>query len=207
MKLNMNDYSYKASQLTAIMNLRNSIAKKYGIVPASFINDRVIMNINDKQPKTISELWKVDGISNDFIMTPQCSHFMDEYTKLNKKFTGKMGITLGNKPKKGGKTGNRDKVFTLYKQNKSVIEIAKTLNLKPLTIENHLFHILEFYEDVDIDPDYFDLSEDREELIKRAIKKVGTRYLRPIKDILPGGVTYAQIKLCILIMKIEGDFK
>ena len=207
MKLNMNDYNYKASQLRAVMNLRNSLAKKYGIVPASFINDRVIMNINDKQPKTITELWKVDGISNDFIMTPQCSHFMDEYNKLNKKFTGKIGITLGNKSKKGGRTGNRDKVFTLYKKNKSVVEISKTLNLKSITIENHLFHILEFYEDVDIDPDYFDLSEKRENIIKKAIKKVGTRYLRPIKDIVPLDVTYAQIKLCILIMKIEGDFE
>ena len=70
-----------------------------------------------------------------------------------------------------------------------------------------MFHILEFYEDVDIEPDYFDLSEEREEIIKKAILKVGTMYLRPIKDILPDDVTYAQIKLCILIMKIEGDFE
>ena len=71
-----------------------------------------------------------------------------------------------------------------------------------MTIENHLFHILEFYDDVDIVPDYFGLSEQLEEIIKKAILKVGTRYLRPIKDILPNRVTYAQIKLCILIMKI-----
>lgn len=197
-KLNITNHNSKANKLLSLMNLRNKIAKKYELVPASFMNDRIVMNINDAQPKTISQLWKVDGISNEFIMSSQCSEFMDEYLKLD------------NKKKSQNKTGNisnRDKVFSLYKKNKSVKEIAKTLNLKPMTIENHLFHILEFYDDVDIDPDYFDLSEEFEEIIKKAILKVGTRYLRPIKDILPDDVTYSQIKLCILIMKIEGDFE
>lgn len=197
LKLNMTNHNSNADKLLSLMNLRNKVAKKYGLVPASFMNDRIVMNINDAQPKTISELWKVDGISNEFIMSSQCAEFMDEYTQ----------VTFKGHSNKKEKLSNRDKVFSLYKKNKSVKEIAKTLNLKPITIENHLFHILEFYDDVDIDPDYFDLSEELEEIIKKAILKVGTRYLRPIKDILPDIVTYAQIKLCILIMKIEGDFE
>jgi ATP-dependent DNA helicase RecQ len=198
LKLNMMNHNSKADKLLSLMNLRNKVAKKYGLVPASFMNDRIVMNINDAQPKTISELWKVDGISIEFINSLQCVEFMDEYVKINYKKKSQ---------NKTGKISNRDKVFSLYKKNKSVKEIAKTLNFKPMTIENHLFHILEFYDDVDIDPDYFNLSEDLEEIIKKAILKVGTRYLRPIKDIIPYNVTYAQIKLCILIMKIEGDFE
>ena len=201
MKLNMNNYNYKAKQITKLMELRNKIARKYGLVPSSFINDRVIMNIHDKKPKSISDLWKVDGISNDFIITQQCCEFMEEYKKLSFK----------TEPKNGGRVKNRDKILSLYKQNKTLIEMANILKLKPLTIENHLFHILEFYDDIDIDPDYFNLSEKREELIKNAIKKIGTKYLRPIKELVLQrtnvNVTYAQIKLCILIMKIEGDFE
>jgi ATP-dependent DNA helicase RecQ len=282
LKLNMTNHNSNADKLLSLMNLRNKVAKKYGLVPASFMNDRIVMNINDAQPKTISELWKVDGISNEFIMSSQCAEFMNEYVKFQHnsidntyllektiysvsdhsftivpvrkdtgimkgkwqirikgdKVKGKCGFkTIYSDPdisiakskaakfigcsandficnneikinsNKKEKLSNRDKVFSLYKKNKSVKEIAKTLNLKPITIENHLFHILEFYEDVDIEPDYFDLSEEREEIIKKAILKVGTMYLRPIKDILPDDVTYAQIKLCILIMKIEGDFE
>ena len=197
--LNLNNHNSKAKQLHDVMQIRNIIAKKYEIIPSSFINDRVIMNINDNQPKTISDLWKVDGISNEFIMTPQCLEFMDMYNKLHLQNS----ISKGKSPKR---IGNRDKVFALYKKNKSLKEITEILKLKPLTVENHLFHILEFYDDVDIDPDYFNLSEKKEGIIKKAILKVGTKYLRPIKDILPPNVTYAQIKLCILIMKIEGDF-
>lgn len=200
LKLNMTNHHSKADKLLSLMNLRNKVAKKHGLIPASFMNDRIVMNINDAQPKTISELWKVDGISNEFIMSQPCLDFMEEYVKTNHK-------KKSNNSNKKGKLSNRDKVFSLYKKNISIKEISKTLNLKPITIENHLFHILEFYEDVDIEPDYFDLSEEREEIIKKAILKVGTMYLRPIKDILPDDVTYAQIKLCILIMKIQGDFE
>lgn len=200
LKLNMTNHHSKADKLLSLMNLRNKVAKKHGLIPASFMNDRIVMNINDAQPKTISQLWKVDGISNEFIMSQPCLDFMEEYVKTNHK-------KKSNNSNKKGKLSNRDKVFSLYKKNISIKEISKTLNLKPITIENHLFHILEFYEDVDIEPDYFDLSEEREEIIKKAILKVGTMYLRPIKDILPDDVTYAQIKLCILIMKIEGDFE
>ena len=185
LKLNMTNHNSKADKLVSLMNLRNKIAKKYGLVPASFMNDRIVMNINDAQPKTISELWRVDGISNEFIMSSQCAEFMDEYVKFHH--------NSNKKSKLKSKLSNRDKVFSLYKKNKSVNEIAKTLNLKPMTIENHLFHILEFYDDVDIVPDYFGLSEQLEEIIKKAILKVGTKYLRPIKDILPDNVTYAQI--------------
>jgi len=50
--------------------------------------------------------------------------------------------------------------------------------------------------------DYFLLTQDKEEKIKNAIKKVGTDKLRPIKD-AAGDVTYAQIKLYMLVMKVE----
>ena len=110
--------------------------------------------------KTISELWRVDGISNEFIMSSQCAEFMDEY---------EVHHNSNKKSKLKSKLSNRDKVFSLYKKNKSVNEIAKTLNLKPMTIENHLFHILEFYDDVDIVPDYFGLSEQLEEIIKQVV--------------------------------------
>ena len=46
--------------------------------------------------------------------------------------------------------------------------------------------------------------EEKEEKIKNAIKKVGTDKLRPIKD-EAGDVTYAQIRLYLLVEKIESS--
>jgi hypothetical protein len=66
-------------------------------------------------------------------------------------------------------------------------------------------YIFEHYDDEDIDMDYFGLTEDKEEIIKKAVKEKGTKFLKPIKDILNSSITYDQIKLCILVMKIEEE--
>ena len=176
-----------------LLHVRNNIARKHGLVPGNFINDRVLMNIHGKSPKNISELWSVDGISNDFVMTAGCIEFMNEYQIINKKFRAT--------PKIKGKT--RDNVFALYKENKTIKEISKLLSIKEQTIEGHIMHIFENFEDEDIDLEYVGLTEEKENQIKRAVKEVGTQYLRPIKDKIDSNITYIQIKVCLLVMKIE----
>ena len=74
----------KNKSLIKLIKLRNTISEKYNITPTNFINDRVLLNIDKKSPKNISELWKVDGISDEFIVTPQCSEFMQKYTEMNR---------------------------------------------------------------------------------------------------------------------------
>ena len=105
-----------------------------------------------------------------------------------------------NPKKKPGKT--RDHVLKLYKENKSIKTIAKELGIKEQTIEGHILHIFE-HEDIDIDMDYVGLTEEKEDLIKNAIKKVGITKLRPIKENAGPNITYIQIKMCMLVMKIE----
>ena len=180
----------KPASFEDLLHLRNKIARKYGLVPGNFINDRVIMNIHEKSPKNISELWSVDGISNDFIMMPSCVEFMNECQNIK-----------GKKPSPKGKT--RDNVFALYKENKTMKEISKILSIKGQTVENHIMHIFENYKDEDIDLEYIGLTEENENQIKRAIKEVGTEYLKPIKEKIDSNITYIQIKVCLLVMKLE----
>ena len=54
LKSRMND-EYKTSDpyLNMLFDLRNKLAKKFGIIPSSFIHDRVIMNIHEKSPKDL----------------------------------------------------------------------------------------------------------------------------------------------------------
>ena len=181
--------------IATLMNIRNNIAKKFNMIPTSFINDRVIMNIHEKSPKNISELWKVDGISNEFIMTEPCQDFMNEYT------LGQCDSKKVSSQKKKGNT--RKRIINFYKQNKSVKFMSQALGVKEQTIEGHILHLFENHDDFDVDLDYFDLTEERENKIKKAIKKVGTEKLRRIKDLVGKNIKYVQIKLCILAMKIE----
>jgi uncharacterized protein YpbB len=66
-------------------------------------------------------------------------------------------------------------------------------------------YIFENYKDEDIDLEYIGLTEENEKQIKRAIKKVGTKYLKPIKEEIDSNITYIQIKVCLLVMKIESE--
>ena len=188
-------------------NLRNTIAEKYEILPSEFINDMVVMNIHKKKPKTLNELWNVDGISNDFIMTIQCSEFIKRYYELIKTNSSS---TKNKKSKKNNsriktKKSTRDAIYDLYKSGKSLKEILNAFTFKQQTIEGHILHIFEHYDNVDVDLDYFELSEEKEEKIRCAIKKVGIEKLRPVKDIVGKNITYGQIKLCLLIMKMENQ--
>ena len=185
------DVKFKKSgeTLVDLMDLRNTMAKKMGLPAASFINDRVLMNINRKSPKNLNELWKVNGISKEFIMSNQCGEFMDKY--LSFKTNGKTN----------GKT--KDSVLLYYKQGKTIKEISSILNISENTIENHVLYMYEHNDDIDIIMDYFGLTEEKEERIKLAIEKVGKQYLKPIKAEVGENITYSQIKLYLLVIKFE----
>ena len=185
------DVKFKKSgeTLVDLMDLRNTMAKKMGLPAASFINDRVLMNINRKSPKNLNELWKVNGISKEFIMSNQCGEFMDKY--LSFKTNGKTN----------GKT--KDSVLLYYKQGKTIKEISSILNISENTIENHVLYMYEHNDDIDIIMDYFGLTEEKEERIKLAIEQVGKQYLKPIMMEVGKNITYSQIKLYLLVIKFE----
>ena len=82
-------------------------------------------------------------------------------------------------------------------------EISKLTDRGIRVIEDHMIHIFEHYDGVDIDPDYFGLTPEFEEEIKNAVKKVGSEFLKPIKDIVNNKITYGQIKLYLLISRLE----
>ena len=153
------------NKLNKLMTLRNKLADKFNIAPSSFINDRVIMNIHDNSPKNITELWAIDGISDMFIMSPGCSEFMEEYTRLRKQVSStkeknkEKNKEKGKEKKKGkGRKGNRNNICKLYKQGKSMKEMTEILSVKMQTIESHILAIYENNDDIEVDLNYFELT-------------------------------------------------
>ena len=96
-----------------------------------------------------------------------------------------------------------DVVYKHYKEGRTMSELAKLTDRKYDSVENDMIHIFEHYDGVDIDPDYFGLTPEFEEEIKNAVKKVGSEFLKPIKDIVNNKITYGQIKLYLLISRLE----
>ena len=99
-----------------------------------------------------------------------------------------------------------DIIYKYYKDGKTIDEIVELTGRKSKdSIENDIYKIFEQYENVDIDPEYFGLTEEYEQEIKDVVKKIGSDYLKPIKDAVNNKITYGQIKLCLLIIKIENE--
>ena len=97
----------------------------------------------------------------------------------------------------------KDITLAYYNEGKTIKEIALITSKKEITIEEHILHMFEHDERVKINRKYFNYTDDIEKEINAAIKKVGTARLRPIKDKVNHNITYAQIKLCMLINKMK----
>jgi len=96
----------------------------------------------------------------------------------------------------------RATIKKLMKDAVIIETIAENVGLKISTIERYIIEILRD-EDMDIDLDYFGITEDIEMNILEAIKKVGTEKLRPIKDLIEEHITWLQIKVYLLVFEIE----
>ena len=244
---------YRKDPEEQIRNIRSVIAKRHNLLACNFMNDRVLMNVNRRKPTTVSQLWGVDGISDEFIgkygvefineynkkqspggenwslsndkwlwdnrnnpIDQLASHFQrtngaikarlkhlnnpvhKAYSRLNASFPecrSSLHIT-SNK-------SDRDVIYKYYTEGKTIGEISKLTERSPQTIEGHILHIFEHYDNVDIDPQYFGLTEELEKQINTAIKVIGSDYLKPIKDMVDNKVTYGQIKLVMIINGID----
>lgn len=173
-----------------LLIIRNSIALKYVIIPSVFMNEQTILNISITNLKNELDLLKIDGISEEFVL------------KYGKEFITEYKSIFCEKKKTKLKT--KDLVLKYFKEEKSIKEISKILDKTPQTIENHIINILET-SNLDIDLDYFGLTVVYENEIKDAIKKIGSKYLKSIKDIINPKISYFWIKLCLLIIKIENN--
>jgi ATP-dependent DNA helicase RecQ len=81
--------------------------------------------------------------------------------------------------------------FNLYKEGKTIPEIAKERNLSTNTIEGHL---ATFIASKQINIDDF-VSNQKQKLIKEAIKIHGTSGTRNLKDNLPEDISYGEIRM------------
>lgn len=88
--------------------------------------------------------------------------------------------------------------YNLYKDGKSIDEIASLRGLKKSTIESHLVKCFELGMDIDLEKDVHTQFED---LIYDAIDKLGLEKLRPLKDFLPDDVSYLDINYFVVKYK------
>ena len=101
---------------------------------------------------------------------------------------------------KAGSAHSHIDTYELYKQGKTLKEIANERELSLQTIERHLFRCAE--EDMPFDWGYF-FSADEEARILQAVEEVGSEFLKPIKEQLPDEISYSAIKAVLMKKGME----
>ena len=163
---------------SSFCKIRNKLADKHKINRSVFLNETVLKNIENANPKSIEELWLIDGISEEFLVK-----YGSDFIKTKSSSTSSSSSTI-------------NKTYELYKQGKSISEISNERNLTEKTIEDHISS--KWYSNPEeINREYAKITQSIEDEIKNAIEQVGTDKLRPIKDLVNNSINYFQIKTVI----------
>lgn len=177
-----------SKDLKKYKKIRDHLSKMNGCAPYMIINDKVLSKIIQTKPKTVEELYNIDGVSNDFI----CKY-------------GQYFLDIKDRSSSSSKKSNtKDQTWDLYQSGKNIKEIVEIRGLKDLTIESHI--VDKFIDDIkNVDMDRMGINQNMIDRISIAIDQVGKTRLKPIKNILDSDdskikISYFQLKTCILLL-------
>lgn len=198
--------------------LRKEIADNLKVPPFVVFSDATLKDMCVKYPLNKDEILNVSGVG-DF----KAEKYGDKFIAIIKSYVDKNNINLDNvqslseglekaeeKSSKSDKTDKTDNnkedtrsiSYKLYKEGKSLNQIAKERGLSVLTIENHLIYCAK----LGLDINYSDfISPLHEDLIIKVYKEIGGDKLKPIKEALPSEITYTEINFALCKYNITGD--
>ncbi|HGG0418058.1 TPA: DNA helicase RecQ [Clostridium sporogenes] len=179
--------------LDRLKQLRKAISQEESVPPFMIFPDATLKELSEYMPTKEEDLLKIKGIGER-----KAEVYGERFIKAITQYMDEKGIDINNMDSyEGTKSNKESKIkthvlsYNLYKEGKSIKEIADERNLKAITIQEHLFKCLS--EGMEVDLDNF-IKKDYERLILDTIKKVGGTKLKPVKDELPPEVDYMCIK-------------
>ena len=179
--------------LDRLKQLRKAISQEESVPPFMIFPDATLKELSEYMPTKEEDLLRIKGIGER-----KAEVYGERFIKAITEYMDEKGIDINNMDNyEGTKSNKESKIkthvlsYNLYKEGKSIKEIADERNLKAITIQEHLFKCLS--EGMEVDLDNF-IKKDYERLILDTIKKVGGTKLKPVKDELPPEVDYMCIK-------------
>jgi ATP-dependent DNA helicase RecQ len=179
----------------ALREVRRAIADTENVPPFVIFSDAALKDMCAKLPTTSEEFLTVSGVGEhklkkyglDFIQA------IRTFCETNPGRMPERNIATAA-PKKTSKKEVGDshlETFQLHQQNLSIEEIAEERELALSTVENHLIQCAQQGMEVDfnrlIPAEYIPL-------LHTAVEAVGRDRLKPIKEQLPGEISYFMIK-------------
>lgn len=181
---------------TALRQVRKEIAAEERVPPFVILSDGTLRELCAKLPQTEEELIHVKGIgaAKQGRYGMRFLQAIAEYLESDPSYAPT--IEVQEKPQdKVVKQPSHLVTYELYRQGKSLQDIATERQLSHITVENHIVQCLEEglsveWEDI--------LTAEQEVLIQDVVSRVGADKLKPIKDELPSEISYFMIKAALI---------
>jgi len=206
-----NNIVYEKDLFEMLRQLRKEIAESLKVPPFVVFSDATLKDMCVKLPVNKDDILKVSGVGehksekygNKFIEVIK-SYIDKNNIELNKTETETETEMIDNADEIENKVKEDTRIlsYNLYKEGKSLNEIAAARGLSTLTVENHLVYCAKLGYDIN----YSDfVTDSHEELIIKAYEEVGGDKLKPIKEALPDEVTYSEIKFTLCKLNLTGE--
>ena len=186
---------------------RDMIVEESGLPIYMVANKVTLQEVCTYLPLNKKDLLQLSGFGKAKVETygDDIIHAVETYCQLNNLETN-MEAKITEHPKREQKKAAVKKEdtkaisFQLFKEGKSIAEIAKLRNLTTGTIEGHLEKYIQSGK-IDINEI---VSPEKQELIKNAINKHGASNTDAIKSALPVNIGYGEIK-CVIAYLNSGE--
>ncbi|MGI8635804.1 MAG: DNA helicase RecQ, partial [Segetibacter sp.] len=200
-------HSYEKELFESLKLLRNKIAREENVPSYIIFSDSTLLDLATYLPVTQTDLLKISGFGA-FKAEKYGAPFLEavqDYCMAYKLAT-RIGLKQPKRERKHGSSATERASDTkrisleMYKEGKTITEIAEERNLSTNTVETHLSFYIANHE-LQID----DLvNRQKQQAIQRAAETFGTASLKTLKDNLPEEITYGEIRMVLAAMTANG---
>ena len=209
------ELNYDSNLFEILRNLRKEIADINHVPPFIVFTDVSLKEMSTYFPINVESMLEISGVGVN-----KLEKYGDIFIETVNKYVVENNIEVPERKYKNSREASAlDSIFynmepqnipskvkedtrivsyNLYKDGKSIDEIASLRGLKRSTIEGHLVKCFELGMDIDLEKD---VHTQFEGIIYDAIDKLGFDKLRPLKDFLPEDVSYLDINYFVVKYK------
>lgn len=186
-----------------LREIRKQLADEQFVAPYVVFPDSSLRAMAQQRPQTRDHFAKIPGVGSHKLdlYFGSFTRAISDYCDLHNLATGLEPLAEVKETRQATTTNagppTRQVTLDLYKEGRSIEEIAELRELKPVTILGHLADMIEAGEPVDIQPL---VSTEKQQIIAAALQEIGGDALKPVKEFLGDDYSYGEIKLVRAIM-------
>lgn len=191
-----------------LRSLRKQLADAQGVAPFVVFHDSTLLAMAQQRPQNKEQFTKIPGVG-----VSKLDAYWMPFTDAIRDYCRRHNLAMGLEPEPQKievvslprvkiSAPTRQLTLELYRQGRSIHEIAEERNLKPDTIMGHLADLIEAGETIDVEqliqPGHYDA-------IVEALRQADGRVLGTVKDVLGDEYSYGEIRIVrALVRRSQG---